>query len=159
MAVLWRQHGISNWQAAEAAARERGWKLLSLEIRDEGDIEGAFRAATSARVGALLLFADALLYPHAGRIADLATKSRLPAMYSWRGFVEVGGLVSYGPDINDVWRRAAVFVDKILKGAKPADLPIEQPTKFELVINLKAARALGLTINQSMLSRVDEVIQ
>jgi putative ABC transport system substrate-binding protein len=159
VAVLWSQGGILNWRAAEAAARERGWKLLSLEIRDEGDIEGAFKAATSARVGALLIGASGPLYPHAGRITELATKSRLPAMYPWRAFVEVGGLISYGPDINDIWRRAAVFVDKILKGAKPADLPIEQPTKFELVINLKAAKSLRLAIPHPILSRADDVIQ
>ena len=158
VAVFWSQGGILNWRATEAAARERGWKLLSLEIRAVGDIEGAFKAATAARAGALLFGADSILYPHARRIADLATKNRLPAMYSWRGFVEVGGLISYGPDITDLWRRAAVFVDKILKGAKPADLPIEQPTKFELVINLKAAKSVEFTIPRQLLARADEVI-
>jgi len=159
VAVLWDQPTTLNWQAAEAAARERGWKLLSLEIRDAGDIEGAFRAAIGARAGALLVFAAVFLFPHAQRVAELAAKSRLPAMYELRPYVEVGGLISYGPDINDIGRRAAVFVDKILKGAKPADLPIEQPSKFELVINLKTAKALGLTIPQSVLLQADEVIQ
>jgi putative ABC transport system substrate-binding protein len=159
VAVIWNKSGIVNWRAAEAAARERGWKLLSLEIREVDEIEGAFRAATGARAGAVLVFAAGLLFPHARRVVGLAAKSRLPAMYELRPYVEAGGLISYGADINDLWRQAAVYVDKILKGAKPADLPVEQPTKFELVINLKTAKALGLTILQSLLLRADEVIQ
>jgi putative ABC transport system substrate-binding protein len=147
------------WKAAEAAARERGWKLLSLEIRDAGEIEGAFKAAIAARAGALLVFPAALLDRHARRIAELAARSRLPAMCALRFYVEAGGLMSYGADLTENWRRAAAFVDKILKGAKPADLPVEQPTKFELVINLKAAKALGLTIPQPMLLRASEVLQ
>jgi len=159
VAVVWDRASLLYWQAAETAARKRGWKLLSLEIRDAGEIEGVFRAATGARAGALLVSAAGLLFPHARRFAELAARSRLPAMYELRPYVEAGGLISYGADINDIWRRAAVFVDKILKGAKPADLPIEQPTKFELVINLKTAKALGLTIPQSVLARADQVIQ
>ena len=159
VAVLWSRSSLLNWQATEAAARERGWTLLSLEIRDAGEIEGAFKAATDARAGALLVFASGLLVPHARRIAELAARSRLPAMYELRLFVDAGGLISYGAHLIDSWRRAAVFVDKILKGAKPADLPIEQPWKFELVINLRAAKALGLTIPQLMLLRADEVVQ
>jgi len=159
VAVLWDRASLVYWQAAEAAAQERGWKLLSIEIRDAGDIEGAFRAAIDARAGALLVSAAGLLFPRAPRIAELAARSRLPAMYELRPYVEAGGLSSYGADINDIWRRAAIFVDKILKGAKPADLPIEQPSKFELVINLKTAKTLGLTIPQSVLLRADEVIQ
>jgi putative ABC transport system substrate-binding protein len=159
VAVLWYRASLGSWQAAEAAARARGWKLLSLEIRDAGEIEGAFNAATGARAGALLVFASGLLDRQARRIAELAAKSRLPAMYSLRFYVEAGGLISYSADLIDIWRRAAVFVDKILKGAKPADLPVEQPTKFELVINLKTAKALGLTIPQSLRLRADEVIQ
>ncbi len=134
--VVWDPRpGRGPWQTAEAAARERKWKLLSLEIRDASEIEKAFKAATGARAGALLVVPSGLPDAHARRIAELAVKSRLPAMYAFRFYVEAGGLISYGPDINDIWRRAAVFVDKILKGAKPADLPVEQPTKFELVIN------------------------
>ena len=159
VAVLWDSYSLLYWQAAEAAAQGRGWKLLSLEIREAGDIEKAFRAATDARAGALLVSAAGLLFPRARRVADLAAKSRLPAMYELRPYVEAGGLVSYGADINDIWRRAATYVDKILKGAKPADLPVEQPTKFELVINLKTAKALGLTIPPSLLGRADEIIQ
>jgi putative ABC transport system substrate-binding protein len=158
IAVLWDQPSIVQWQAAEAAARERGWKLLSLEIRGAGEIDDALRAAIGARAGTLLVTAPGILFPNAQRFAELAAKSRLPAMYVLREYVEAGGLIAYGPDINDMWRRAAVFVDKILKGAKPADLPVEQPTKFELVINLTTAKALGLTIPQSLIGRADEII-
>jgi len=143
----------------EAAARERGWKLLSLEVRGADEIERAFRAAIEARAGALILVSGALLTAQARRVAELAAKDRLPTMYSLRFYVEAGGLISYGTDIIEVWWRAAAFVDKILKGAKPADLPVEQPTKFELVINLKAAKALGLTIPPSLLARADQVIE
>jgi putative ABC transport system substrate-binding protein len=159
VAVLWNRASLPHWQVAEAAARNRGWKLLSLEIGDAGEIEGAFRAATDARAGSLLVFSGGLLDRQARRIAELAARNRLPAMYALKLFVEAGGLMSYSADLVEIWRRTAVFVDKILKGAKPADLPIEQPTKFELVINLKTAKALGLTIPQSVLARADEVIQ
>ena len=159
IAVLWDQPSIVEWQAAEAAARERGWKLLSLEIRGAGEIEDALRAAIGARAGTLLVSAPGILFPNAQRFAELAAKSRLPAMYVLREYVDAGGLIAYGPDIKDIWRRAAVFVDKILKGARPGDLPVEQPTKFELVINLKSAKALGLTVSQSLLGRADEIIQ
>jgi len=159
VAVLWDPRaGLLSWQAAEAAARERGWKLLSLEIRDAGEIEGAFKTATGARAGALLVFPSGLPDRHARRIAELAAKSRLPAMYGLRFYIDAGGLISYNADLIEINRRAAVFVDKILKGAKPADLPVEQPTKFELVMNLRAAKALGLNIPPSILSRADEVI-
>jgi len=147
------------WEAAEDAARARGWKLLSLEIRDAGEIEGAFKAATGARAGALLVVPGGLFDRHARRIAELAAKSRLPAMYGLRFYVEAGGLISYSADLIEIFRRAAAYVDKILKGAKPADLPIEQPTKFELVINLKTAKTLGLTIPPSVLGRADQVIE
>jgi putative ABC transport system substrate-binding protein len=160
VAVLWnRPDGLPAWQAAKAAARERGWKVLSLEIRDPGDLEGALKAATKARVGALLVYAGRTLTAQSRRIAELAAKSRLPAMYSGRFFADNGGLISYGADQIAVWHRTAVFVDKILKGAKPGDLPIEQPSKFELVINRKAAKALGLTIPPSLLLRADQVIE
>ena len=159
VAVLWDRPSLPFWQAAEAAARERGWKLLSLEIPDTGEIEGAFKAATDARAGALLVSAGGRLDRHARRVAELAARSRLPAMYGLRFYVEAGGLISYGADLNAIWRRAAVFVDKILKGAKPADLPVEQPTKFELVVNRRAAKAIGLTIPPLILLRADQVIE
>jgi putative ABC transport system substrate-binding protein len=159
VAVFWNGASILNWRAAEATARERGWKVLSVEIRDAGEIEAAFKAATDARATAILVFAAGVLFPRARQVSELAAKSRLPAMYELRQYVEAGGLISYGANIIEIWRQAAVFVDKILKGAKPGDLPVEQPTKFELVINLKTAKALGLTIPQSLLLRADEVIQ
>jgi len=157
--VLDPRVGRRVWQEVQSAARERGWKLLALEIREASDIEKAFNAATGARAGALLVAPSGLPDAHAGRIAELAIKNRLPVMYAFRFYVEAGGLISYGVDISENYRRAAVFVDKILNGAKPADLPIEQPTKFELVINLKAARSIGLAIPQPILSRADEVMQ
>lgn len=107
----------------------------------------------------MLVVLNGVLYPVRGRVVELAARHRLPALYSLRPPVEMGGLMSYGPDINEIWRQAAGFVDKILKGAKAGDLPAEQPTKFELVINLKAAKALGITIPRAMLLRADEVIQ
>jgi putative ABC transport system substrate-binding protein len=157
--VLWDRGARLSWQAGEAAARGRGWKLLSLEIRDAGEIEGAFRAATGARAGALFVLTGEIAFPHRQRIAELAARSRLPAMYDLRPYVEAGGLISHGADLIDIWRQAAGFVDKILKGAKPADLPVEQPTKFELVLNRRAAKAIGLTIPPSILLRADQVIE
>jgi putative ABC transport system substrate-binding protein len=159
VAVLWDRTTRAYWQAAEAAGRKRGWPLLSLEIREVGELEGAFKTATSARAGGLLVFAAPLLFPHARRVAELAAKSRLPAMYELRPYVGAGGLISYGADVVYIWGRAEVFVDKILNGAKPGNLPVEQPTKFELVINLKTAKELGLTIPQSILLRADQVIE
>jgi putative ABC transport system substrate-binding protein len=115
--------------------------------------------ATDGHANAVLVFAAGVLFPRAPRVAELAARNRLPAMYELRQYVDAGGLISYGANINQIWRQAAGFVDKILKGAKPGDLPIEQPTRFELVINLKTAKALGLTIPQSLLVRADEVIE
>ena len=158
VAVLWDRTGFRNWQMAEAAAREQGWTLLSVEVRAPDELEGAFRAATGARVGALLVMGG-IAFPQRRRVVELAARSRLPAMYTLKDYVDVGGLISYGADVNEIWQRAAVFVDKILKGAKPANLPVEQPTKFELVINLKTAKALGLTIPPSLLLRADQVIE
>jgi putative ABC transport system substrate-binding protein len=141
----------------QMAAEALGVKLLSLDLRS--DLEGAFRTATSERVGALLVAPGAALGLHRKRVVDLAAKSRLPAMYGSSEFVDLGGLMSYGPSYPDLFRRAAMYVDKILKGSKPADLPVEQPTKFELVINLKTAKALGLAIPPSVLARADRVIE
>jgi putative ABC transport system substrate-binding protein len=141
------------------AARKLGVQLQLLEVRGPDEFEGAFAAMAKERVGALLVVADAVLIFHRSRLVDLAARSRLPAAYSTRASVEAGGLMSYGPSVRDLFRRSATFVDKILKGAKPGDLPVEQPTTFELVINLKTARALGLTIPPSLLRQADEVIQ
>ena len=159
VAVLWDSAYPQGWEAAQAAARQGSWNLLSLPLRDVAEIDQAFRSATNARADAVLVAAGRTLDPHARRVTELAAKSRLPAMYHHRYFVEVGGLVCYAPNLNEIWRAAATFVDKIFKGAKPADLPIEQPTKFELVINLKTAKALGLTIPPSLLQRADQVIE
>ena len=159
VAVVWDMDNRRSWMQVDAAARERGWRLLSLEVRDASQIEGAFKAATAARAGALLVISGGILFPQADRIVELAARKRVPAMYSLRRFVDAGGLISYGVDLDDLWQRAAVFVGKILKGARPADLPVEQPTKFSLVINRKAAQALGLTIPPHLLLRADEVIQ
>ena len=143
----------------EAAARSLGLGITRLEVQVADDIEPAFETAAKDRVQALLTLSSPLFNAQKQRIINLAAKHRLPAMYEDREFAEVGGLLSYGPDIADVFRRAAGYVDKILKGARPADLPVEQPTKVELVINLKTARALGITIPKSLLLRANEVIQ
>ena len=147
---------ISN---VKVAARSLGVQLQLLEARGLNEFDGAFAAMAKERVGALLIVADSMFLLHAARLADLAARSRLPAAYGYRDSVEAGGLMAYGPSLPDLWRRAAGYVDKILKGARPADLPVEQPTKFELVINLKTGKALGLTIPPSLLLRADEVIQ
>src|SRR6266567_3152436 len=159
VAVFWNMASIQSRKATEAIARERGWKILPIEIRDPGAIEAAFRIASDGHANAVLVFAAGVLFTRAQQVAELAARNRLPAMYDLRQYVDGGGLISYGANINQIWRQAAGFVDKILKGAKPGDLPIEQPTKFELVINLKTAKALGLTIPPSLLLRADEVIQ
>jgi len=157
--ALWDQPGSASWQAAAAAATERGWKVLSIELRETGDMEAAFKTAAAARAGAVLVLTSGPFSAHARRLAEVAATSRLPVMYPFRFFVEAGGLMSYSPDLVDMWRAAAVFVDKILRGARPGDLPVEQPTKFELVINLKTAKSLGLTIPHSVLRRADQVIE
>ena len=141
------------------AARSLGVQLQLLEARGPNEFDGAFAAMAKERVGALVVLSDAIFSSHRARLADLAARSRLPAAYGVREYVEAGGLMSYGPSLLDSHRRAATYVDKILKGAKPAELPVEQPTKYELVINLKTAKALGLTIPQTLLLRADQVIQ
>jgi putative ABC transport system substrate-binding protein len=132
---------------------------IRLEARDPDAFDSAFAAMTSAHAGALLVMGDRLFRQHRSRLAELAAMSRLPTMLNVRAYVEAGGLMSYGPNPLDINRRAAVYVDKILKGAKPADLPVEQPMKFELVINLKTAQALGITMPPSLLLLADEVIK
>ena len=132
---------------AEAAARAVGVRLQALEARTPQEIDSAFAAMTKERAGALVILGDAILYNQRKQIADLAAKSRLPSIFALPEYAEAGGLIAYGADSLDLERRSATFVDKILKGAKAADLPVEQPTKFELIINLKTAKALGLTIH------------
>jgi len=141
------------------AARSLGVQLQLLEARGPNEFAGAFAAMAKERVGALLVLSDVIFNSHRTRLADLAARSRLPAAYGNRESVEGGGLMSYGPGFLDLHRRAATYVDKILKGAKPAELPVEQPIEFELVINLKTAKALGLTIPPALLRQADELIQ
>jgi putative ABC transport system substrate-binding protein len=141
------------------AARSLGVRLQLLEARGPAEFDGAFAAMAAERVEALLVVSDVIFNNHRARLADLAARSRLPAAYGVRESVEAGGLMSYGTSFLDLHRRSAAYVDKILKGVRPADLPVEQPTKFELVINLKTARALGLTIPQSLLRQADQVIE
>jgi putative tryptophan/tyrosine transport system substrate-binding protein len=143
----------------EQAANAFGVQLQYVEVPGPGDIEPAFRAAGAGRADAVLVLASPVLLSRRAQIADLAASSRLPAMYYTGEFVRDGGLMSYGVNATDLFRRAATYVDRILRGAKPADLPVEQPTKFELVINVRTAKALGLTIPATVLARADEIIQ
>jgi putative ABC transport system substrate-binding protein len=144
---------------ARAAAASFGVILRPFEVRDAKELDGVFAEMTRERMTRLMVLADPLTVRNRTQIVNLAAKSRLPAIYPFLEFARAGGLMAYGPSVPELFRRAATYVDKILKGAKPADLPVEQPTKFELVINLKTAKALGLTIPQSLLGRADEVIQ
>ena len=149
-----------DFQAYEAAARPLKLQLQSLEVRGPNpDFEGAFQAAGQGRVNALITVSTSLLLNNPKLIADLAIKNRLPSMHEGNQYVEAGGLISYAANDADQYRRAAIFVDKILKGAKPADLPVEQPKKFEFVINLKTAKQIGLTIPPNVLARADKVIR
>jgi putative ABC transport system substrate-binding protein len=159
VAALWEATSRSSWRAAEAAARARGWKVVALEVTDNASIERAFKLAASAGAGALIVVGGGRIFGQRQQVVDLAAAYRLPAMYSLRSFVDAGGLMSYAADLTDSWRRAAAFVDQILKGVKPADIPIEQATRFELVINLRTAKALGLTIPRSLLLRADQVVE
>jgi putative ABC transport system substrate-binding protein len=165
VAVLWHPGSFSErtnqdmLKGTEAAARALGVQLQLVGVRGPQELNSAFSTMTKLRAEALVVFPIPGLISEWRRIVDLATKHRLPSMYTQRDFVEFGGLLAYGASITDLLRRSATHVDKILKGAKPADLPVEQPTKFELVINLKTAKALGLTIPPSLLQRADEVIQ
>jgi putative tryptophan/tyrosine transport system substrate-binding protein len=165
VAVLWHPGAMGEHmdkdmlKEADVAARALGVRLQFVEARGPADFDRAFSDMTRARAGALTVLASPMFISERRRLVDLAAKNRLPAVYPWREGVDAGGLMSYGANLADLFRRAATYVDKILKGAKPADLPVEQPTKFELVINLKAAKTLGLTIPQSLLGRADQVIQ
>jgi ABC-type uncharacterized transport system substrate-binding protein len=147
------------WRETQVAARTLRVRVERVDAQVPKDIEGAFVAIGKLQAGALVVFPEPMLYAERRRIEDLAAKNGLASMFGHRGFVEAGGLMSYAPSYPDLGRRGASYVDKILKGAKPADLPVEQPTKFELVINLKTAKALGLTIPQALLQRADQVIE
>jgi ABC-type uncharacterized transport system substrate-binding protein len=162
VAFLWNSANPAQgllWKESQAAAQELRLQLQSLEVRSSNDFDSAFEAVLRERSQALITVPEPLINTHLKRIVEFAAKNRLPAMYANPQFVDAGGLMSYAPDYSAQYRRAATYVDKILKGAKPADLPVEQPTKFELVINLKAAKAIGLSISESMLLRADRVIE
>jgi putative ABC transport system substrate-binding protein len=161
VAVLWNPRNEFSRPALgalEKAAKALGIRLDVVETRDAEEIERAFGGASRSRATAMLTIADAFLWSQRARLVALAARHRLPSMFPEEEFVEAGGLMAYGPYVPDNFRRAAGYVDKILKGAKPADLPVEQPTKYKLVVNLKTAKTLGLTIPQSLLGRADEVI-
>ena len=147
------------WQEAETAGRALKLQLQSVEVRGLNDFESAFKAAIKHRAQALIVLRNPLIVNNRTKIAELAVKNRLPSIYDDREFVDAGGLMSYGTDLADLHRRAAVFVDKILKGRKPTDLPIEQPMKFEFIVNLKAAKQIGVTIPPNVLVRADKVIR
>ena len=165
VAALWQPGGQGEptekemLKAAEVAARALGVRLQFVEARGPENFDRAFSEMTRARAGALTVLPSNMFISERRRLVDLAAKNRLPAVYPWREFVDAGGLMSYGLNVADLFRRAATYVDKILKGAKPADLPVEQPTKFELVINLKTAKILGLTIPQPLQQRADQMIE
>ena len=150
---------VANFKEMEAPARHIGVQLQALEVRDPDGFESAITLATRAKAGAVQVLPTAVLNTHRRRIAELAINNRLPTMFATTRHMDAGGLMSYGPDYTDLYRRAAIYVDKILKGAKPADLPVERPTKFELVINLKTAKQIDLTIPPNMLARADKVIK
>ena len=162
VAVLWNPRDPASsqqWKESQLAARDLGLQLHSMEVSNADKYENAFKEATKAGSNALAEMATSVASANRKQIADLAAKYRLPAIFDRRDFVESGGLMSYGPDRAESYRRAAVMVDKILKGRKPADLPVEQPTKFEFIINLKAAKQIGLTIPPNVLARADKVIR
>ena len=162
VAFLWQPGGTRgnlSLTEMEAAAKALGVKLLSLEVRSLDDFDSAFARAKGERAQALITSIGGLIITQQRQVLDFAAKNRLPAMYPYSEFVEAGGLMSYGPSYTDLWRRAADFVDKILKGTKPADLPIEQPKNFEFIINLKAAKQIGLTVPSNVLARADRVLR
>jgi putative ABC transport system substrate-binding protein len=161
MALLWNRSPLSPTLVTdhETSARALGIQLQPLEVRGPDDFAGAFQAAIRGRAQGLIMVQGPLYFVHAAQLATLALKSRLPSISGETVYAEAGGLMNYGPNIPDSWRRAATYVDKVLKGARPADLPVEQPTRFELAINMKTARALGVTIPPSLLLRAERLIQ
>jgi putative ABC transport system substrate-binding protein len=161
-AVIWNPGNLANrlqYEQTREAASSQGVRLLSLEVQRRDEIERAFDTAKRHGVAGVLVVPDPLVGSHRPFVIDLATRSRLPAVYGYREFVEEGGLLAYGPSYPEQYRKAAIYVDRVLNGAKPADLPVEQPTTFELIINLKVAKALGLAIPAALLARADEVIE
>jgi putative tryptophan/tyrosine transport system substrate-binding protein len=160
VAVLWSfaESKAVKWGPTQTASQALGLQLQSVETRGGDDLPRAFSVMRGQDANALLVFNDGITATNRKAIVTFASKNRLPAMYELKNFVSAGGLMAYGPNVPAMFRRAATYVDKILKGAKPSDLPVEQPTKFELVINLKTAKALGLTVPFSLLARADEVI-
>jgi len=162
VAFLWQPGGIRGNLALtemEAVAKALGLKLISLEVRSLDDFEGAFARAKKERAQALITTTGGLINTQQRQVLDFAAKNRLPAIYPYSDYVDAGGLMSYGPNITDSWRRAADFVDKILKGTKPADIPVDQPMRFELVISLKAAKQIGVTVEPNVLVRAQRVIR
>jgi putative ABC transport system substrate-binding protein len=159
MVDLSNPQGRRQWEELEAAARQLGLEALLLDPRMPADIAPALAMARARGVGGIIVNAAGLMRSNRQLIVDLAAEHRLPAIYATREFVEAGGLIAYGPSYPDLYRRAASYVDKIFKGTKPADLPVEQPTKFELIVSLKSAKALGLRVPATLLARADEVIE
>ena len=160
--VLWEPNfppAASQLREVEVAARSLNLEIIPTEVRGPDDFEPAFQAMVEQRAGALIVVPGVLFVENVRQLADLTVRARLPTMFYRREFVEVGGLMSYGTNNTEMYRRAATYVDKILRGAKPADIPVEQPTRFELIVNLKTAKALGLTIPLTILGRADEVIE
>jgi len=162
IAVLWNSTnsgGTLALKETEAAAKGFGIRLQTLAVRGPDDFEGAFRAAVREQAGALIVLPDNVFGSRRGQLSDLGIKHRLPEIFPTSEYVQAGGLMSYGPKASDLYRRAAIYVHKILKGTQPADLPVEQPTKFELVFNLKTAKQIGLTIPPNLLARADRVLK
>jgi putative tryptophan/tyrosine transport system substrate-binding protein len=162
VAVLWNAanpYSANVFKETQGASRTLGIEVQSLEVRGPDDLDGAFEAARKQRPDAMITVEDPLTFNYRKRIADFVTGQQLPSLSGLKEFVSVGGLISYGANLADLFRRAAGYVDKILKGAKPADLPVQQPTKIDLVINLTTAKTLGLEVPPSLLARADEVIE
>ena len=162
IAYLWNpanHSSASSWKTMQGLAPILGLTLQSVEMRDRKDIDAAFAAIIRERAEGVIVDSDYVTAGNKTRMVEFTAANRLPAMYTWKMYVDAGGLMSYGPSFYELWRHAATYVDKILRGAKPADLPVEQPTRYELVVNLKTAKELGVTIPQSILARVDEVIE
>jgi putative tryptophan/tyrosine transport system substrate-binding protein len=162
VALLWdpqNSGSLQAWKESQRPARELGLQLHSMEVSSADKFEDAFNDAIKARSAALAVTPTILATSNRKQVVELAAKTRLPAIYARNEFVESGGLMSYGTDLNEHYRRAAIYVEKILKGTKPADIPVEQPTKFELIMNLSAAKQIGLTIPQRVLTRADKVIK